>query len=72
MKRMLEYPELIIALLALVFVAVLTCITAVRIFVAWKRDGKRKSFRSWYKEWCKELHTNAKTHTTKARGHSYG
>ena len=45
-KRMLEYPELIIAILFLVFVAVLTCITVIRIFLAWKRDGKRTPFRS--------------------------
>ena len=55
MKRILEYPELIIAILALVFVAVLICGTVVHIYLAWKRDGKRKPFRSWHKAWSRKM-----------------
>ena len=58
---MLEHPELRFVILLLVFVAMMACVTVVRIFVWWKRDGEGQSFRSWFKDrsrsWRKELYT---------------
>lgn len=65
---MLEYPELIIVVLALVLIAVLTCITVVHTLGAWKHQGKGKPFLSWHKQWCQGTPPDPKPSTPPQSG----